>query len=163
MINVVCCGRMNAFSPTIERRRKELGLESQVYFLGYVEPIEMRVLYRKAKCLVFPSRFEGWGLPVVEAFEEGLAVTCSNAASLPEVAGDAALLFSPDDLSEFADSLARVWTDARLRETLIDRGHALSRSLSWERTARIFRAHYRRLGGREITSEDADLLAESQR
>jgi glycosyltransferase involved in cell wall biosynthesis len=160
-IPLVASGHQNEFFPRIAQRIGELGLESQAQFVGFVSPVELRALYRLARCVVFPSRFEGWGLPVVEAFHEGTAVACADATSLPEVAGDAALLFRADSPAGMAEQLVQLWRDEGLRAELIARGRSRAAALSWTRTARIFRAHYRRIAGRQLDEEDNALIKES--
>jgi glycosyltransferase involved in cell wall biosynthesis len=161
VVPLVCSGWLNEFFPVIKRRMQELGLASQVRFLGFVSPLEVQCLYRLCRAVVFPSKFEGWGLPVTEAFFAGVPVACSNVTSLPEVAGDAALLFNPDDPAEIAAAIRRLWTDDDLCRNLVERGRRRVSGLSWEKTARIFRAHYRRIAGRPLTAEDRALIAES--
>lgn len=158
-VDLVCTGRLNDDFRAIKRRVRELELEGQVRFLGYVAAEDLTTLYRRATALVFPSLFEGWGLPVVEAFAFGLPVAASNATVLPEVAGDAALLFDPLDARAMADAIARIWTDEPLRRSLRDGGLIRASTLSWDRTARTFRALYRMVAGRQLTDEDRDLLA----
>jgi len=160
-IPLVASGYQNEYFPRIAQRIGELRLETQVRFVGFVRPVELRALYRMARCMVFPSCFEGWGLPVVEAFHEGTPVACANATSLPEVAGDAALLFSADSPSEMAERLVRLWKDEGLRARLTALGRARAAALSWTRTARIFRAHYRRIAARQLDEADYQLLRES--
>ena len=162
-IPLVASGHQNEFFPRIAQRVRELHLETQVRFVGFVGPVELRALYRLARCMVFPSSFEGWGLPVVEAFHEGTPVVCADATSLPEVAGGAALLFPAGSPTEMAGQLVRLWRDEGLRSDLIARGRARAAALSWKRSARIFRAHYRRIAGRSLGAEDCDLLKESCR
>jgi glycosyltransferase involved in cell wall biosynthesis len=160
-IPLVASGHQNDFFPRIARRVSDLHLDTQVQFVGFVRPVELRALYRMARCMVFPSSFEGWGLPVVEAFQEGTPVACADATSLPEVAGDAALLFPADSPTEMAEQLVRLWRDDGLRARLTARGRGRAAALSWTRTARIFRAHYRRIAGCQLGAEDCDLLKES--
>ncbi len=160
-VPLVSSGHRNQFFARIEARARELGLQAQVQFPGFVSPLELACLYRLCRCVVFPSRFEGWGLPVAEAFGAGAPVACSNAASLPEVAGDAALLFAPDDPQQIAAALARLWSDEPLRRALSERGRARAAQWSNERTARVFRAHYRRIAGRPLSEEERTLLATS--
>ena len=112
-----------------------------------------------ATALVFPSRFEGWGLPVCEAFSAGLPVASSSATSLPDLVGDAGLLFDPDDPEQIADCVLRLWRDRAPRQTLSDAGRERGAQFSFDRTARLFRAHYRRLGHRPPSEEDRILLA----
>lgn len=111
--------------------------------------------------MVFPTLFEGWGMPISEAFLAGAPVACSSVTSLPEQAGDAALAFDPLRPEEIADAIIRLWTDEALRSTLVGRGRARVARFGWERTARIFRAHYRRVANRPLTSEDRELIASS--
>lgn len=158
VVPLVASGALQEYFPVLERRMEELRLREQVRFTGFVGAVELRSLYRLCRCLVFPSRFEGFGLPLVEAFEEGVPVACSAVASLPEVAGDAALLFDPGQPAQIADALHRLWTDPGVRETLVRRGRARASRFTWDRTARTFRACYREIAGRPLTDEDRALL-----
>lgn len=160
-IPLVCSGTCNEFFPQIERRMRNLGLAGQVMFLGFVSPLELQCLYRLCRGLVFATKFEGFGMPLLEAFLAGVPAACSNVTCLPELAGDAALLFDPKQPDEMARSIYRLWTDKPLRQTLIERGRRHVARFSWERTACIFRAHYRRLTNRPLTDEDQELLAAS--
>jgi len=108
-----------------------LGLESQVLFPGRVAEEDKAALLSGAKALVFPSLYEGFGLPVIEAMQCGTPVICSNTSSLPEVAGDAALLVDPLDVDALAQAMARLLDDADLRGTLIERGYAQAQKFSW--------------------------------
>jgi glycosyltransferase involved in cell wall biosynthesis len=162
VVPLVASGRLNAFFPSIERRARELRLSEQVSFLGFVSPLELQCLYRLARCVVFPTKFEGLGMPLAEAFSAGTPVASSNVTCLPEAAGDAALFFNPDRAEEMAAAILRLWTDAELRKTLIERGRTRVQRVSWERTARIFRAHYRRVVGHACSEEDRALLMEAQ-
>jgi len=159
IIPLVCSGYLNDFYPRIEEEMRRLELAGQVHFLGFVTSRELYCLYRLSRGVVFPSYFEGWGLPIGEAFLAGIPTACSNVTSLPMQAGDAALLFDPDDPEEIADAIRRLWTDELLRETLVRRGRCRVGRFSWDRTARIFRAHYRRIADRALTGEDEVLLA----
>jgi glycosyltransferase involved in cell wall biosynthesis len=115
-------------------------------------------MFRLAHMMVFPSLFEGWGLPVVEALSAGLPVACSNVTCLPALTAGTSELFDPSDSAAIADAMARVWADDRLRERLISDGRARAARFSWDHTARMFRALYRTLGGRELSAEDRALL-----
>jgi glycosyltransferase involved in cell wall biosynthesis len=97
----------------------------------------MPLLYHGALALAFPSLFEGFGLPVLEAQACGTPVVCAAATSLPEVAGDGALLVAPADADAWADALARTVADTALRETLIRRGRANEARFTWAQTARL--------------------------
>jgi glycosyltransferase involved in cell wall biosynthesis len=158
-VPVVCPGRRNHYFPRVEERARELGLEGAVTFPGFVSPLELRALYSLARGLVFPSRFEGWGLPVCEAFSAGLPVASSSATSLPGLVGDAGLLFDPDNPEVMAAQILRLWTDERLRRNLAEKGRKRARLFSIDHTARLFRAHYRRIAGAELSDSDGALLA----
>ena len=156
---LVCSGHRNELQPKLERRAEELGLQDSVRFVGFVEPLRLRCLYQLATAVLFPSRFEGWGMPVTEAFSLGVPVACSNTTSLPEVAGDAALLFDPESAEEIAEAAWSLWTDAQLRADLIDRGRRRAAAFNFDQAARTFRAHYRRIAGRRLSDEDRELIA----
>jgi glycosyltransferase involved in cell wall biosynthesis len=160
-VELVCSGHRDGFYPDIARRVRALGLEQQVRFLGFVGTVELRCLYRLARLLVFPSRFEGFGMPVLEAFRLGLPVACSRAASLPELAEHAALLFDADDRGDLAAALKRIWTEPPLRAELAAKGYARASSYSWRSTALRYRALYRLLGERPLSADDRALLSET--
>lgn len=104
--------------------------------LGRVSDEELHALYAGAACFSYPSLYEGFGLPVLEAMAAGAPVVTSNVSSLPEVAGDAALLVDPHDVPALADAIARVLGDRALADDLRTRGRAQAARFSWERTAR---------------------------
>lgn len=122
-----------------------LGLGESVRTLGSIPEADLPLLYAGATGLVFPSLYEGFGLPVLEAMAAGVPVACSNVSSMPEVAGEAALLFDPANESEIATALARLLTDAPLRQRLAEAGRARARTFTWERTAAETLEVYRRL------------------
>jgi glycosyltransferase involved in cell wall biosynthesis len=109
-----------------------------VHHLGFVTSAELRHLYAHARALAFFSLYEGFGMPLLEAFECGCPVLCSNTTSLPEVAGDAALTCDPTDVAQIATLLARIDGDAELRRELAARGRARARSYRWENAADAF-------------------------
>jgi alpha-1,3-rhamnosyl/mannosyltransferase len=116
-----------------------LGLGDAVELVGSVSDEELGELYRRAMVLLMPSRCEGFGLPVAEAMAAGTPVVVADATALPEVAGGAGVLVPVGDVPGFADALLRVMGDADLRASLIERGLARSRELSWDATASILR------------------------
>ena len=117
-------------------------LHKYVRFLGYLPEETLAVMYRLAGVFVFPSLYEGFGLPPLEAMASGTPVVTSNVSSLPEVAGDAAVLVDPYDPSAIADGIHRVLTDADLRQALKRKGIARARQFSWETSVRRVRAIY---------------------
>lgn len=157
-VPLVCSGGAVGDFAAIVAQVRQLSLGDQVRFLGYVSPIEVESLYRLARCLIYPSRFEGWGLPLMEAFRAGLPVACSTATCLPEQVGNAAQTFDPDDPEAVAIALAQLWRDASMRHELRRRGRTRVMRHSWARTAKVFRTHYRRVAGHELTDEDHELV-----
>ncbi|MEW6578466.1 MAG: glycosyltransferase family 1 protein [Chloroflexota bacterium] len=157
-VPVVFSGGQGVFFGALRQHVQKRQLDNQVRFVGFVSPLELMCLYRLCSGLIFPSLFEGWGLPILEAFASGVPVACSNVTSLPEVAGDAALMFDPHDIEQIAAAIAKLWQDSALRSTLISRGIRRVQAFSWQRTARLFRAHYRRLLGCPLTNGDIALL-----
>jgi len=158
-VDLVCSGALNDFFPEVEAHARRLRLEDQVRFVGFVPPVDLQALYRLARAVVIPSKFEAASFPLWDAFLSGVPAACSTVTSLPKQAGDAALLFDPDSPEEMADAIQRLWTDAELRATLVARGESSVSRFTWERTARHFRAHYRRIAGRALTEADVELLS----
>jgi glycosyltransferase involved in cell wall biosynthesis len=158
-IPLVCSGAEPGAFHQVRDRAIDLDLGPTTIFPGFVSPKDLRGLYELATALVFPSRFEGWGLPVCEAFSAGLPVASSTSTGLPELVGDAGLLFDPDSTEQIADATQRLWTDEGLRRDLSERGRKRSELFSWDHTARLFRAHYRRIDGQSLAEEDRILLA----
>jgi alpha-1,3-rhamnosyl/mannosyltransferase len=114
---------------------------------GGLEPADLDAVYRGADALAYPSLYEGFGLPVVEAMARGVPVVTSNGSSLPEVAGDAAVLVDPEDEASLTDALARVLGDPELRADLGRRGREQAARFSWAATARATLAAYRAAEG----------------
>ncbi|MHC4566281.1 MAG: glycosyltransferase family 4 protein [Planctomycetota bacterium] len=113
----------------------DLGLTGRIRQLGFVEHEDMPALYNLAGVYVYPSLYEGFGLPVLEAMQCGCPVVASNATSIPEVAGDAAVLVDPADASAIADGIYRVVSDRKLHEELVQAGFLQAEKFSWDRCA----------------------------
>jgi glycosyltransferase involved in cell wall biosynthesis len=140
---LVLAGYATAYEHELRGRAHELGLDDDVRWPGWLEAAELEGLWALSGAFVFPSLYEGFGLPVLEAMARGVPVACSTAASLPEVAGAAALLFDPRDPRAIAAALARLPAEAeRLRRA----GLARAAEFTWERSARETIAAYRRAG-----------------
>ncbi|MBI4498383.1 MAG: glycosyltransferase family 4 protein [Chloroflexi bacterium] len=136
----------------IDRRTEELALGGAVRFLSYVPDADLPALLSLAEALVFPSLYEGFGLPPLEAMACGTPVVASTAPCLPEVLGDAALLVDPLDVEGLANALGRVLEDRSLRAALIARGHERAQAFRWDRAARDVLAVYERLGANRTPS-----------
>jgi glycosyltransferase involved in cell wall biosynthesis len=122
-----------------------LGLQERILFAGRVSAEQLSGLYRRALGLVFLSRYEGFGLPILEAMQVGCPVICSNCCSLPEVAGDAAVILPPEGGPELVAALRMVQTDERKREELSARGIKRASQFSWQRAAEETCSVYRHL------------------
>jgi glycosyltransferase involved in cell wall biosynthesis len=109
---------------------------SQIHHLDYLSDELVALFYSKAEAFVYPSYYEGFGLPVLEAMTLGAPVITSNTSSLPEVAGDAALFVNPDNPMDLVDAILQIISDSNLRRELIEKGHERAKLFSWERTAR---------------------------
>jgi glycosyltransferase involved in cell wall biosynthesis len=160
IVSLVAAGKQNEYFDTIRALQSDLGLDAQVVWPGFVAPDELTALYDGALAVVIPTLFEAASFPLWEAFAAGVPAACSNVTALPEQAGDAALVFDPEDVDSIATAVRRLWTDAQLRETLAERGRRQVRELSWESTARTFRAHYRRIVGHGLGPGDEAWLAD---
>ena len=121
-----------------------LGIDDDVRFLGWVSAEELEGLYAAARAFVFPSLYEGFGLPVLEAMTRGVPVACSSRASLSEVAGDAALLFDPESPAAIAEAIRRLLDDDALVERLRTAGRAQAGRFTWSATAAATLASYAR-------------------
>ena len=157
-LRVICTGFKTDFWPTIEKKLNELGLKQTVMFPGLLSLDELHALYRSAQFVFIPTLFEAASAPVFEAWQHGRPVACSTVTSLPEQVGDAALLFDSYSETAIASALARMATDFALREDLKRRGTRRLEDFSLERTAKSYRAVYRRAAGRELNAEDRCLL-----
>lgn len=155
---LVCTGRRNDFWSTIRAKLHECGLTNQVRFPGYVSSQDLQALYHLAEFTVFPTLFEGGGLPLLEAFHEGSPLACSNIPVLAEQAHDAALLFDPLSVEDMARSILRLLKEPCLRDRLRENGLIRLKQYSWEKTARTYRAMYRKIANRDLTEEDKALL-----
>jgi glycosyltransferase involved in cell wall biosynthesis len=141
---LVMPGYSTGYERELQERVDGVGLGERVRLLGWVDDALLDGLYRAANCFVFPSLAEGFGLPVLEAMLRGAPVACSNTTSLPEVAGDAALLFDPLDVEAIAVSIRRIVEDPELAERLRAAGRERARKFSWEETAQRTLACYRK-------------------
>ncbi len=143
--NLVLVGRRGwRYEPVFEAIARSPWRE-HIYHLDYLSDAVLAMFYRKADVFVYPSHYEGFGLPILEAMEFGIPVVTSNTSSLPEVAGDAALYASPQDSEEIAARIFEVLTDVDLRHRLMMGGKEQAKRFSWEATARQTLAAYQSL------------------
>jgi glycosyltransferase involved in cell wall biosynthesis len=135
---------------SLRRTADEAGVRQEVRFFGFVPHPTLAALYRMATAFAFPSLYEGFGLPPLEAMACGTPVLTSRLSSLPEVVGDGALLVDPYDEEEIAQGIARILDDDDLRRRLVERGLERAASFSWERSVRQIHAGYLKALGRPV-------------
>ena len=141
-------------NPDLRRTVVRSGVQNDVRFLGFV-PIEvLRIFYDSAKIFVFPSLYEGFGLPPLEAMAHGTPVVTSNVSSLPEVVGNAAVLVNPENVFEIMRALHRVLLDQGLRERMKERSYVQAGKFSWEKSVRRILEVYRQVGGSAGSDEE---------
>jgi glycosyltransferase involved in cell wall biosynthesis len=142
---LVCTGRLANERRSVTAMATNAGLDSrQVMDLGFVDPTDLPALYRAARALVFPSLFEGFGIPVLEAMASGCVVACAHATALPELATDAAKYFDPLDENAIAEAIRAIWHDEELRSQLRERGLRRAGPYRWEHVAPAVSAVYAR-------------------
>lgn len=144
---LLIAGRKGWLYQPIFDHVKQTGMNDAVDFLDFVPDDDLPVLLSACEAFVFPSLYEGFGLPPLEAMACGAPVICSNTSSLPEVVGDAALLVNPRDVGELANAIERVITDNHLRDELRAKGLAQARKFSWARAAQETLQVYRQVSG----------------
>ena len=146
-VPLVIAGRLptrdTRFFPNPRKIARMYRIEPYVRFIGWVDEEDKPELYTLAEALVFPSLYEGFGLPVLEAMACGTPVIAANAASLPELVGDAGILVAPRDVEGLAEAMLRVLQDADLRAQLSQRAQAQARQFTWERVAQATLEAYR--------------------
>jgi glycosyltransferase involved in cell wall biosynthesis len=158
--HVFFSGSSTVHRSTLDKLAQGLGITDQLHFLGFVTPEELQAIFSTATAMVFPSKFEGFGLPILEAFHAGLPVLSSNATTLPEVARDGACYFDPDSPAELSTLMWAVLDQPKLRQDMIQRGTAVHSQYSIKDTAAMFQTLYAKtaalsLENRQLTSASA--------
>lgn len=128
-----------------DRGIREAGVEERVVFTEFISEEELDSLFRMPDMLVYPSLYEGFGIPVLEAMKVGVPVVTSNTSAIPEVAGGAALLVDPTDVQALSAAMARVLNDKSLRAELKAKGIERAREFTWDRNAESYLAIYKAL------------------
>ena len=159
-LQIICTGKQHEpHWSKIQKLVEKLGLTEDVRFLGLLSEKELRCLYRQATFVIVPTLFEAASGPVFEAWHDNVPVACSTVTSLPEQVADGALLFDPFSVDAIKETLLRLTNEPALREKLITKGTQRLHDFSWSKTAKAFRAVYRRAAGVDLTNEDEQLLA----
>jgi glycosyltransferase involved in cell wall biosynthesis len=154
--HVFFTGSSTNHRPTLDKLAQSLGISEQLHFLGFVTPAELQAIFRTAAAMIYASRFEGFGLPILEAFHAQLPVLSSNASTLPEVARDGALFFDPNSPVELATLMKTVLDNLEVRQDLISRGTIVLSQYSFSDTAAKFQALYSRTAA--LSSQDHRLF-----
>lgn len=153
LLKVGPAGRSEAFRKATLAETRRLGIERDIQFIEHLSDAELAVIYSNAVALVFPSLYEGFGLPIVEAMACGCPVITSNVSSLPEISGSAALLVNPHDSAAIAEAIRCVVVDPNVRVRLRDQGLVRAKEFSWEKAAEETLAVYQRVFGYPRTEE----------
>ncbi len=143
---LVLAGEDDKWRPKIRLQVRKLGLEGKVVFTGYVQEEELPILYSQASLCIFPSLFEGFGLPALEAMACGCPVICSDNSSLAEIAEGAGILLDPTRVNNWADAIDKVLKDRALQESMSAKGLDKARQYSWEKTSRDIIEVFREVG-----------------
>ncbi|MBA3758274.1 glycosyltransferase family 4 protein [Candidatus Saccharibacteria bacterium] len=134
-LKLILAGKRELYYQQIEKLAELSPARANIVFTGFVSDAELKWLYENAQAYVFPSLSEGFGLPGLEAMVHGCPVVSSNATCLPEVYGDAAVYFGPNNSQDMADKIASVLSDEKLRQSLIQKGYVQAKKYSWRRMA----------------------------
>lgn len=139
---LVIGGKRYASYDAPERKVQELGLMGEVIFMGYVDESDLSSIYRQAEAFIFPSIYEGFGLPILEAMACEVPVITANLSSMPEIADHSAILVNPYDTNEIAEAMLSIVKNPKLKGILIERGKRKVKEFSWamaaERTLRVY-------------------------
>jgi glycosyltransferase involved in cell wall biosynthesis len=134
--HMVLTGKETWFTPKVREAARESGFGERIHFTGFVEDAELLELYNACDCFVFPSFYEGFGLPILEAMACGKAVACSNTSAMPEVADGAGLLFNPRDTGDITRAMADILRDPVLRARMERLGLQRAKEFTWQKSAR---------------------------
>ncbi len=134
-LELVLVGEIDDFYKSFQTLCKEMGIEKNVIFAGRVSDRELKQLYQNALIYVFPSLCEGFGLPGLEAMKNGLPVVSSDSSCLPEIYGDAALYFNPQNTEEMVKAILEPLNNKELRDKLIKKGYKRIKKFSWQKCA----------------------------
>jgi glycosyltransferase involved in cell wall biosynthesis len=136
-VKLIFAGNKKWWTASMEEAYSTMQHKDNVIFTGRVSDDELYLLTGSAYAMVYVSMFEGFGVPVLEAMRANVPVIASNTTSLPEVCGDAALLVAPDSVSSIVEAMQKMWKDAALRNSFIEKGKQRSRDFTWDKTAEL--------------------------
>jgi len=142
-------GRSKQLRSEMLKKLSSLGITEDVTFVDYISELELAYYYSSATLLAYPSLYEGFGLPPLEAMACGCPVVTANTSSLPEVVGEAGIMVNPYDTSSLVQAMKRVLTDDKLRDNMVRKGLEQAKKLSWEKTAELTQQVYNKVACRE--------------
>lgn len=123
------------YGKRLKKLVEELGLSEQVIFLGYIDENDKNMIYQAASLFVYPSKYEGFGLPILESMSNGTPIICSNTSSLPEVVVNKEIMFNPDNIEEIVIKIQKIlFLDNKMREELVEKGFKNIKRFNWEKT-----------------------------
>jgi len=137
LVKIGGLGRSKQLRSEMLKKLSSLGITEDVTFVDYISELELAYYYSSATLLAYPSLYEGFGLPPLEAMACGCPVVTANTSSLPEVVGEAGIMVNPYDTSSLVQAIRRVLTDDKLRDNMVRRGLEQSKKFSWEKTAEL--------------------------
>lgn len=146
-VSLVISGGKGWLEDSLYTAIRDTHMQDDVHLIGFADEDDLPALYSAANCFAFPSLYEGFGLPVLEAMACETPVITSNVSSLPEVAGDAAILVDPHDVEDITEALYRLLTDNALRDQLVQRGRVRAAHFTWKRSALQLKSIYTQLTG----------------
>jgi len=161
--DLVLAGKDTWFAGRIREAARESGLGGRIHFTGFVSDDDLLQLYNACDCFAFPSFYEGFGIPVLEAMACGRAVVCSNASAIPEVADSAAILFDPENTEQMVRALADVLKDSELCARMERLGLKHASHFSWRKTAEMTLKVYREVAGARVPREQHSRVAAGSR
>ena len=154
-IPLVCTGRPpKGQDGFLEDLAKQYEISDQVNCIGYLSESAIQQYLAGARLLLFPSLFEGLGIPLLEAMDRGIPIACSNVSCIPEVVGNAALMFDPYSVEDIANKISTIWLDDNLKSDLARRGKQRAKDFSWEEATRSFQLLYRYVAGHSLSDKD---------
>jgi glycosyltransferase involved in cell wall biosynthesis len=161
--HLILTGKETWFTPKVKEAARTSGFADRIHFTGWVSDAELLELYNACDCFVFPSFYEGFGLPILEAMACGRAVACSNTSAMPEVADGAGLLFDPNDTGEITRAMSDILLDSELRARMERLGVQRAATFSWQSSARATLDVYSEVVGESRFTEPENVLAEAHR
>jgi len=161
--HLVLTGKETWFTPKVREAARSCGFASRIHFTGFVSDDDLLELYNACDCFVFPSFYEGFGLPILEAMACGRAVACSNTSSMPEVADGAGLLFDPHQTAEITRALKDILLDAELRGRMERLGFQRAAGFTWKKSARATLDVYKEVAGGAARRRTRQAVTSGQR